>query len=157
MDLLNDLGTRLGAVPWAAWADRAIRWAIIAAVVLAGAWVAWRVVLRLVRQQSYSSLMTEHGGFDDRLVGETASFLFDSGESLLGVATPRVRRVLPYALIRKWRADPVYDRKGKRRGWDFIVETGDPREPIWTVRLPRGATQATANYWMAKFSAHLNG
>jgi hypothetical protein len=101
--------------------------------------------------------MTQHGGFDDRLLGEAGALLFDSGGSVLGVALLRQRRILPFSLVRKWRADPIYDAKGRRRGYDFLIETGDPREPLWTVRLPRGADQRMANYWMAKFSAHLNG
>lgn len=157
MEFVNDLMARFLAVPWWDYAALVLRWAVIAAAVAALAWGAWRGVLMLVRQQAVSSLMTQHGGFDDRLLGEGGALLFDSEEAILGVASLRQRRIIPFAIVRKWRADPIYDAKGRRRGYDFIIETGNPREPIWTVRLPRGADQRVANYWMAKFSAHLNG
>ncbi|WP_376099469.1 hypothetical protein ACE7GA_11445 [Roseomonas sp. CCTCC AB2023176] len=157
MEFVNDLMARFFAVPWWDYAALALRWAVTAAVLAALAWGLWRGALWLVRQQAISSLMTQHGGFDDRLIGETGALLFDSGEALLGVASLRQRRVLPFDIVRKWRAEPIYDVKGRRRGYDFIVETGNPREPIWMIRMPRGADQRTANFWMAKFSAHLNG
>lgn len=157
LEFANDLMARLAAVPWWDYGALALRWAVVAAVLLLLAWLAWRGVMALVRQQAVSSLMTEHGSFDDRLVGEGGALLFDSAGAVLGVASLRQRRVLPFSVVRKWRADPVYDAKGRRRGYDFIIETGDPREPIWMIRLPRGADQRTANTWMAKFSAHLNG
>jgi hypothetical protein len=65
--------------------------------------------------------------------------------------------MLPYSIIRKWRAEPIYNSADKRVGWNFIIETGDVAEPIWTVRMRSGPRTTLPNLWIAKFNAHLNG
>jgi hypothetical protein len=120
--------------------------------------IIWRIwAVRSARRNAIRALIAECPGFDDRLDGRDATLLFSPADEMLGIASHRMMRILPFSLIRKWRAEPIYNSADKRVGWNFVIETGDVREPIWTVRMRSGASNAVPNFWMAKFSAHLNG
>lgn len=128
--------------------------AVLAALGVA-AWWFWSV--RTGRRRAVEALMLECPGMDDRLEGRDATLLFSGSEEMVGIASHRVTKLLPFNIIRKWRAEPVYNNAGKRVGWSFIIETADPQEPIWTIRMRSGPGTAKPNFWMAKFSAYLNG
>jgi len=131
--------------------------AVLAAIAVAGA-VFWRIwSVREGRRKAIEALGHECAGLDDRLVGRDATILFSGKEEMVGIASHRITRLLPFSIIRKWRAEPVYNGKDKRVGWNFIIETADTLEPIWTVRIPSDGGNKAPNFWMAKFSAHLNG
>ncbi|MFH5923180.1 hypothetical protein [Roseomonas xinghualingensis] len=129
---------------------------LVALVVLIA--IAWRIwAVRAARRKAIGALIEECPGFDDRLEGRDATLLFSQADEMLGIASHRVMKILPFSIIRKWRAEPIYNSAGKCVGWNFIIETGDTQEPIWTMRMRSGPGQAVPNFWMAKFSAHLNG
>jgi uncharacterized protein YcfJ len=115
-------------------------------------WAAWAG-----RRKAVEALVAECPGFDDRLEGRDTTILFCCTDEMLGIASSRATRMLPYSIIRKWRTEPVYNSADKRVGWNFIIETGDVAEPIWTVRMRSGPGTALPNLWIAKFNAHLNG
>jgi len=125
-------------------------------VLLGGAgWWAWYV--RACRRKAVAALVRECPGLEDRLEGRDTTLLFSARDEMLGIASRCVTRLLPYALVRKWRTEAIYNSTDKRVGWNFIIETGDTAEPLWTIRLRSGAGHAVPNFWMAKFAAHLNG
>jgi len=120
--------------------------------------IIWRIwAVRAARRSAIRALITECPGFDDRLEGRDATLLLSPADEMLGIASHRVMRILPFSVIRKWRAEPIYNSADRRVGWNFVIETGDVQEPIWTVRMRAGAGNAVPNFWMAKFNAHLNG
>ncbi|MBP0446541.1 hypothetical protein J8J14_17340 [Roseomonas sp. SSH11] len=120
--------------------------------------IAWRIwAVRAGRRKAIEALMLECPGLDDRLDGQDATLLFSGHEEMVGIASHKVTKLLPFSIIRKWRVEPVYNSADKRVGWNFIIETADTLEPIWTIRMRSGPGNAMPNFWMAKFSAHLNG
>ncbi|MBP0494199.1 hypothetical protein [Roseomonas indoligenes] len=130
--------------------------AVLVVLALLGA-LGWRIwSLREGRRKAVAALIHECPGLDDRLEGRETTVLFSGAEEMVGLASHRLIKLLPFSLIRKWRTEPVYKAE-KRVGWNFIIETGDPLEPIWTIRMKSGPGNETPNFWMAKFSAHLNG
>lgn len=131
--------------------------AVLGAVALVGAILGWAWWARAGRRKAVAALVRECPGLEDRLEGRDTTLLFSNADEMLGIASRRMTKLVPYALIRKWRTEAVYNGADKRVGWNFIIETGDPREPLWTIRLRSGAGNAVPNFWMAKFGAHLNG
>ena len=131
--------------------------AVLAAIAILGG-IAWRIwSVHNGRHKAIEALTLECPGLDDRLDGRDTTLLFSSADEMVGIASHRITRLLPFSIIRKWRTEPVYNSADKRVGWNFIIETADTAEPIWTVRMKSGASNAVPNFWMAKFSAHLNG
>jgi hypothetical protein len=128
---------------------------VVIALLCAAGWWVW--AKRDGRRQAVETLMRECPGFDDRLEGRNVTILFSGADQMVGLASHRLMKLLPFSIIRKWRTEPVYNSADKRVGWNFIIETGDPHEPIWTVRMRSGPGTAVPNFWMAKFSAHLDG
>ena len=128
--------------------------AVLALVVALGGWLWW---VQASRRKAVAALVQECPSLADRLDGREMTLLFSGAEEMLGLASHRITRLLPFSIIRKWRTEPVYNRQDRRVGWNFIIETGDTHEPLWTIRLPGKGGNAVPNYWMAKFSAHLNG
>jgi hypothetical protein len=130
----------------------------ILGVVVVLAFLVWRVwSARAGRRAAVEALLLEFPGFDDRLETRSTTLLFNAKEEMVGIASRKVTKVLPFSIIRKWRTEPIYNSADRRVGWNFIIETGDPQEPIWTIPLQSGPGNAVPNLWMAKFSAHLNG
>ncbi|HEY8612333.1 MAG TPA: hypothetical protein VIL69_13705, partial [Roseomonas sp.] len=125
------------------------------ALLVAIGWRVWSV--REGRRKAITALIRECPGLDDRLDGRDITLLFSGAEEMVGLASHRITRLLPFSIIRKWRTEPIYNSADKRVGWNFIIETADPQEPIWTIRMKFGPGNAVPNFWMAKFSAHLNG
>lgn len=131
--------------------------AVLGVLVLLGA-IGWRIwSVRTGRQRAIAALVAECPGMDDRLEGRDITLLFSNTEEMLGLASHRLLKLLPFSLIRKWRTEPVYNSKDRRVGWNFIIETADTQEPIWTIRMRSGPGNTVPNLWMAKFSAHMNG
>jgi len=130
--------------------------AVLGVLVLLGAagWRVWSVWAG--RRRAIAALTQECPGLADRLVGRDATLLFSAEERRLGIASHRIVRLLPFDTVRRWRAEPLHDGKGRRTGWTLILETTDPREPIWTVRMPSGPGSAVPNFWMAKLGAYLD-
>ena len=131
--------------------------AVLGVIALLGAfgWRLWSV--REGRRKAVEALMLECPGMEDRLEGRDTTLLFSDAEEMVGLASHRITKLLPFSIVRKWRVEPVYNSKDRRVGWNFIIETGDWQEPIWTLRLRSGPGNAVPNLWMAKFAAHLNG
>ncbi|WP_426955395.1 hypothetical protein [Muricoccus radiodurans] len=158
MELFSGVMAWLGSIPWQSILTTAITWAVIIGVALVVIILLKRFVERSLRNASVAAVRGEHTGFEDRLDGRTTTLLFDPIGEMVGIASIRIRKVLPFSVIRKWRVEPVYaGGNGKHTDWNFIIETGDWREPIWTIPLHCGPTNTLPNLWMAKFSAHLNG
>ncbi|MBI0534931.1 hypothetical protein D9599_05010 [Roseomonas sp. KE2513] len=126
----------------------------LALLVAIGGWAWWSIA---ARRKAIAALVRDCPSLEDRLEGRDATLLFSGTEEMLGIASRRVTKLIPYAVIRKWRTEPVYNRADRRVGWNFLIETADPREPLWTIRLRSGPGTSVPNFWMAKFSAHLNG
>lgn len=131
--------------------------AVLGALALLGAilWRLWSV--REGRRRAVAALAAECPGLDDRLEGRDTTLLFSASEEMVGLASHRLMKLLPFSVIRKWRAEPVYNSADRRVGWNFIIETADPAEPIWTIRIRSGGGNEVPNFWMAKFNAYLNG
>lgn len=126
----------------------------VALLVLVAGWAAWA---RAARRKAVAALVAECPGLEDALDGRDTTLLFSPADEMLGIASRRATRLVPYAQVRKWRAEPVYNGADRRVGWNFLIETANPAEPLWTIRLRSGPGTAAANFWMAKFSAHLDG
>ena len=131
--------------------------AVLGVIALLGAfgWRLWSV--RDGRRKAVEVLMLEYPAMEDRLEGRDTKLLFSDAEEMVGLASHRITKLMPFSIVRKWRVEPVYNSKDRRVGWNFIIETGDWQEPIWTLRLRSGPGNAVPNLWMAKFAAHLNG
>ena len=139
------------------WGGAVQSWLVLGGIALLAA-IGWRVWdLRAGRRRAVAALLRECPGLEDRLEGRDVTLLFSQGDEMLGIASRRATRLLPYAIVRRWRTEAVYNSADKRTGWNFLIETGDPQEPLWTIRLRSGAGNAVPNLWMAKFGAHLNG
>ena len=127
----------------------------VIALLAAAGWRLWDV--RAGRRRAVAALLRECPGLEDRLEGRDVTLLFSQADEMLGIASRRVTRLLPYAIVRRWRTEAIYNSADKRTGWNFLIETGDPQEPLWTIRLRSGPGNTVPNLWMAKFGAHLNG
>ena len=131
--------------------------AVLGAIALVALAVARALWARAARRRAVAALVEECPGLEDSLEGRDTTLLFSKADEMLGIASRGVTKLVPYALVRKWRAEPVHNAADRRTGWNFIIETGDPQEPLWTIRLRSGPGTAVPNFWMAKFSAHLDG